>query len=480
MNETAIYTVVQDCGIPDDLWYVYYPNTLSYPTGLLDYDLYGVSSVSSGYFAGNENVIFDNPPTIQDLTIIAKIKNTGSFEGTIFTNYQSGVANSGFVLGVTADNKLYAESFGQNGPISFTSDFLLNDKSVVSFSKTDRQISFGIFNPNTFATSFETFNISDKSFLNSNVWRLGSTTGNPNFSTSRALFGTIENFCLFSGALRPEEINRVMLANIITGSSVTGYFIDQIKEFQPKSVGIFIEIDGTDYIEFSSPSGYNLQINNFDADFDSVNGYFNAAYETTGLSFFVNGVSEVGSTGYSVSSDYYSDTLVPNLDFIQSGYDFIGYDYFANDKGIYDVCESGNYYITGFSHNGSANTTVSYCPSGGCQIYFNGIKLVESVDFSFSGSSSLFASGNSLYEGATGVLSVVYPSGLNSYYKYSGSGRHPFYTGFSQGQSMLFINGIRQNLGDDYIEIGLRSYLNGTGLFPENNIIFNNDTGFTF
>jgi hypothetical protein len=479
--------------LPYSIWQVYYSFT---GTGSTIPSISGANTrctgsviqgaVSSGLFNKNSLVkVLNSTGDLTNWTLLCHFSKFDQNDGIIFSSLQSGLANSGFAFGVTAGNRLYVESYSETGPISFTSQIILGSKNLVAVSKVGQAIYFDYFNPNNKQIESEQFSFSSLALLNSNVWTVGGPSGAPSYFIGKNFSGQLYDFALFNKPLRPEEIKSLCrgIVTDISGSHIN-YNTGALLALGMDAVAYLKSFNSLDTFELYSFTGKDFKTGcNFDATYDSVISEFFAHdnIENTGVHVYLNGVAQLGLTGYQITGTYYTATVSPSGNYLLSGNKiYANQNYKRTDRLVYDInrysTQSTGFYNLSFSHDGTTGHSLTTNSPSLDHVFFNGLKLVINQDYIASGSTVVFQTGNSLYDGITGAL---WSEPVDTDYSRSiGSGLSINYTKFARNSSAFWFNGIRQNLGEVYLEISSGDLINGTGLFVDDNLLFDNQEEF--
>jgi hypothetical protein len=242
----------------------------------------------SGYFSGGRyveitgisNYEIDN----KDLTIAIVYENKNAGGATListvdtgdFLSYdefgspQTSLVYKGFEFGVTSNNRLFFEYYGENGPNIFISDFTLADKNSIYLSITENNMSFGYYDffqnslisNNNYVLTDYLFDYSTL-FIGYNPKVTGSYNFNKNYT------GFIDQFLIFSPSLYTYDLINLnsgiahlynsgglnIETTLITG--ITGYvsgitgFSTGITGFSLIPTGILTNEWGVEYTGFS-------------------------------------------------------------------------------------------------------------------------------------------------------------------------------------------------------------------------------------
>jgi hypothetical protein len=501
MSLQGVNLVFSGMGLPYNLWHVYYPfsgfsgaNLPSFSGANTDASgtlIQGSIGATTGIGTFNNTLVTINNATgdLTDWTIICQFGKSNNNDGVLFSSLTSGTVNSGFVFGVTASNRLYLESYAENGPVSYTSPTILGNQNIVAVSKIGQSLYFDYFNANSKNTESIKFETSIKAFLPSNNLTLGGATNTPTYFDGKNFNGYMKDFMIFNPALRPEEIKNLLRGMVYSvNAGVPSYDTQSILDVGMNAIAYLQPAEVRDTFELYSVIGNHTYTgSNWDADFDSVVGEFYARdfIEQTGFHLFVNGVAQLGLTGFSVSGNFYDSILIPSGDFFPSGMKiYANNGYNVDDRVVYDLnpysTESVGYYDFEFSHDGSTDQSFTTLSATQDAVYFNGVKLVVGKDYDAASATSVrFNSGNALYDGATGAIWTMPITSDYSRYLSSGqiSGSYPK---FGRRTSMFWFNGVRQNLDEFYLEVGSIGLMNGTGVFGDGTVLFDNSELFLF
>jgi hypothetical protein len=487
--------------LPYDIWQVYY--AFSGQTGGYIPSISGALPQCSGQIVQGDPSAFQGTGFFDKSTVIKVSNSTGDLtdwtilcqfskldidDGIIFSSFTDGIANSGFVFGITAGNRMYVESYDESGPISYTSDIILADKNIVAVSKVGQSLFFDYFNANDKEIESQKTEFYRRGFLVSNEWYIGGSNNTPNGFVGKNFSGLITDFALFNQPLRPEEIKllcRGLTSDVAGGQSF--YNTGNLVALGMNAICYLKDLDPIDTTELYLITGKDNKTGvNFDGYYDSVVDEFYAhdIIEGTGLHVYLNGAAQLGLTGYNTTGSFYDTVPVPTGNYFPSGMKIYSNRVFdREDRLVYDVnnfsTEFFGFYNKSFSHTGGSNQTFITNDSLLDAVFFNGVKLVINKDYVASGSSGItFQTGNSLYDGASGWLWSA-PVDVD-YSRSAISGLQSSYSKFARNASMFWVNGLRQNLHETYLEVSSRDLLNGTGIFSSENIMFSDEGTFFF
>lgn len=442
---------------------------------------------NSGYFNGSTYLKIQNSTgDLTNWTIICSFQKNSQNNGIIFSNFSSGVnsVNSGFVFGISANNRMYLESYSPNGPLVFQSPIILGKKNVVAVSKIGQALYFDYLNANTKEVESSQYTFSNLAFLNSNNWNVGGAPNAPSYFSGNNFSGIMDNFILINESLRPYDINNLFSGIFSSGSPPTKN-LNYLLSLGMEDVTYLQYIDNSYEIDlYACQNSDNMNNFNEIGQYNRILGDY-VSYEdltNSGVNLFVNGVIQIPSLTYSISG-FYDPIYTLHADYLPTGNQFFANQSYDNtDTVTYDLTNMGmsnNNFITGFSHDGSTASVLNALNAPTELVFFNGLKLVPNKDYLVSGGHMVvFTLGTGLYNGVTGTLFTC-PNNTNISLIDSSNTLNSGNNLFARGTSELFLNGVRAVLGDTYLEISSLDYLKNTGIFPQNiSSIFSNDTNF--
>jgi len=452
--------------------------------GLPTEDLQVFYDFNSSFNGQNLIKIANSTGSMNEWTIMLSFEKKTLNEGVLFSNFSSGQANSGFVIGVNSANKIYLESYDQNGPVVIENPTILGGKNAVAISKVGQSLYVDYFDFNSKITESNQYSVSETAFLPSSEWYLGGFSGTPNHFSGKYFSGYIDNFLLLSTAIRPSEISELFkgyYTDMVSGQPVINS--GDIHSYGMNGVSYLNKVVTSDNAElYLFPNVTNKTNLNKDAQYERTVGEFFGFENQTGndRNAFLNGVAQVGHTGYNITGGFYDREYVITGDYLPSGYQFFSKGiYKGEDRLVYDIITGPRLYNPSFSHTSSQQDID--VNSSWDLIFFNGVKLVLNVDYIPTSPTSIrFEASNSLYDGVTGKLfsMPIDPQFLTQNY-YQGVFSSTFNSKFARNTSMFWMNGIRQNLAETYLEISNVDLLSGSGVFSVGeNLIFNNTENF--
>lgn len=258
------------------------------------------------------------------------------------------------------------------------------------------------------------------------------------------------------------------IVNYFTG--VTGGFTIEnsgySQSFGMDAVSYLKNIDNNDLTEiFYFPNATNKTNINNSLLFDRIlNKYLLSSPLTTdNINLYLNSVAQFGS-GYSLSGDYYNPYIFLYGMYGISGIYLSGNNYDGLDTNIVDYISGARQYSTGISGILLNNNS----------LFLDGVKLMSGVDFIISGGNIVLE--NSLINSITGGQFFTFPNDSQSSY-ISGIFSNISLSKFARDTIILYQNGLRANLNNDYIEISKFSPLNNSSNFINqlNSIYFNSN-----
>ena len=516
----------------------------------------------SGYFTGQTINIQKIENLAQSAwTQIFAYSKESSGRQILFSSFNSGNnIYSGYNIGINDANKLYFESYNNNGPIIRTFNQNLAKNNIVTLSYFNNNLIFSYYNPINKQLENENYSIDGDFLLPSNNWTLGGYTGSVDYIFPSNFTGYLDEYLYFDIALNKKEqesllsgfiINKVPDQELIQtytnypitgyensgisfeletgynvtrigtnydncgnsypiymGSGITGYFSGNvlvpltgvesysitgvttgnlipntgyIQSLGFEGLSYLRKIDYNDTIELIKSSGLN-NFANYNANYNyAENKFYNALLENQQV--YLNGLAQVES-GFYISGDVYNKTLYLSGDYLISGglIESTGF-YDENDRIIFDLFTGKELLYTGVSHvsgDGDEIFSVSGFNSPlSIFVFFNGQKLIQNENYFLSGNNNIYIENNhTLYEGATGNL-FIFETPITLTNTITGNFASKI-SGFGAKSSfMSWLNGQRQTLNSDYLEISSIDLLNGSGIFGEFNNIHTGNLFFT-
>jgi hypothetical protein len=505
-KESGLNYFFQNQGLFSSTWDILY--TFEAGAGTLINSISGAQSQFSGVLQNTANFwqkpgsgFFNGSPiTIQNAsglyspawTMVFVYEKTTNNGGILFSSLNG---TSGFQIGITDTNKPYFQT-NNNGQIIVSSLNNYGSKNAVSFSYLPNYIGIGNYNFTSQTLEQEGF-INNYNFTESDNWQLA-----PSWT------GYMDYFMYFEQYYDGNVLNTLLsgLYNYPTG---TGYNI-QINCV----TGIITGFQNTVIVN-TGITGYIVTYNT-GTGYTDYSGIFPPSTTQTPLTGILNsGLLSSGVTGnicysttgsqiilFSVLSGYVSSfgmdklqlfTPIAKNDIIKNSASFALYD---NNYNIPTIPGYSGFYINSNSNivsgnqinmflNGIAQSTQGWFLSGnnllmtgvnnsevlyidnkvgnqnifaatsgiisfpfnysGQEIFFNGINLISGADYVNNGT------GITLINNITGITGYIFEYPIVLVFQ---TGNYSEITGqrFDRGTSNVYLNGVRQGLGSDYVE----------------------------
>ncbi len=242
----------------------------------------------------------------------------------------------------------------------------------------------------------------------------------------------------------------------ISGLVSNGFYLDTgyCLAFGMDGVNLLRPIQTSDYaLEFYAYNTIGVDSLGLSTKFNS-NGNFFMSQVNNQVNLYVNGIAYNSGTSFTggsvfipmvfLSGNYYLTGNQIVIDPLVQPSDNVTIDIISGTPQLFSLTTTG-----GQSFTSAINTNL---------IYLNGQKLISGSDYTFAGSTLTVNT-----TAATGLL-ISFP--MLAGFTYT-SGR--FISKFGRDTSMLWLNGQRQTVNEDYIEISNVDLLNNTGIFGEYN-----------
>lgn len=492
------------------------PSGISIYSGLINGDT-GIfwSKPGSGLFSGSYLTINETGLGTDYFTNLLSFELVNTGKQLLISTLENG---SGYEIGLNDAHKLYFRSQSNGSNIYATSNINLSSKNLISIGYLTNNVELGYYNFNSKSFEVESFSQDFGSIRNNNKFVIGSGfTGYIDYflhfnllvgadSLGQLASGWVfiptgysyetETICTnkitgygqtpylktgfigFSGQILSSDG-----ANDFTGAfptSATGYAITGIVEsgyaLGPLSVEECIIYTGARISLYDTLTGYAssfgmdkvLEINYLDSadlvkvekDYTPFNNLYNKSLILIETGFYSQ---EILSSG--LDNLYLNGVAITNSGVFYSGQIITSNQFSSPDEIFYDTKEGDKkIYLTGFNYLAFAYS--------GQQIFLNGQNLVSGDGFIVNGG-VLTITGQS-----TGVSGVVFERPISLSYE---TGSSYLWTGrkFSRRASLVFLNGIRQELGEDYLEGSNYDLLKGNS-FNEynNNVLYSSEGNF--
>lgn len=249
--------------------------------------------------------------------------------------------------------------------------------------------------------------------------------------------------------------------------------------FGMEAVSYLKNINATDLSElFYYPISVNKININQELIFDRTLGKFilPTAYNTDQLNFYVNSAAQFGS-GYSVTGGFYNRGIQISGMYFNSGI-YLSGNYNGSDTNIIDIVSGARAFSTGDYYILPDETGISGLIPNKCMVFAEGVKLPSGLWYKATGINFQLTNPY-IYNNITSQRLWSMPIDLESSYV-SGIWNVTGVSKFARNTSQVYINGLRANINDEYLEISRFSLLNNSGRYLENlNSIYNNENNWT-
>lgn len=265
------------------------------------------------------------------------------------------------------------------------------------------------------------------------------------------------------------------IINILTGYSGIEFNTNNEKflSYQTNVINIINKIDNQDYIEAKFLTNYNNnsfnKLNIF-SNYDRVsNSYSNFDYPFYNM--FVNGQLQRSGNVFFSTLPYETNKLIIENDF---GVDprnknriiFNNFYGLAGESSVFiDISKSGHIFFENIENSGGYINLIE-----GYDFFINGQKLISGIDYNFNTNNIYF---NNEYSG----ILIAVPKNFEFNNITSGKAILSFDNNFYQNNSEVYVNGVRQTLNYDYLELSKFDVTTGIKILLENNkdYIYNNE-----
>lgn len=429
----------------------------------------------SGAFNGAQSLSIANSSGLNANSFSAFFVYENIKNGVLFSTLHSGTGGiSGYLIGLNSANRMYFESFDQQGSNIRTSSNIYGTKNAVAVVKSNNNLAFHYYNFNSQSIESEQFTTSLTANYQSNQAYLGAPINAPNYVTELPYSGYIDQFLYINQALTPNVVQGLFSGCYASKNPST---VNYIAVTENIVTGIGINTNGATGI-----TGYRVYFSGY--VFDNAGNKI-PIYEYNNLTGILNGGFFAPLTG---QVTYQYSGLTDNGFFIDSGYcngfgmDKITYlDSVSGQKEVYTFQPFNNNinYIAKYNSDGTFKLDKFYT-SGQIDLYANGISYIPSGyflsgqyintlilqgDFAISGQSVL----SNGFFGPTNSITYDVISGLSEKFFLTNTGNASFTTSLTQNR-LIFLNGVKLVSGQDYNFAG--STLNVIGM-PATGIITN-------
>lgn len=421
------------------------------------------SQSGSGFFTGQRITVQNATGLPSDFwSHIFVVEKTGAGRSVIFDSLMSGDVTSGYIIGINDANKLYFESYDQNGPFSKTSSLMLGKKNMAAVVKTNNLLTFYCFDFNNDVILSENHSINSEFMPSAAKGVIGNCANPPKFAQSGHLRGYVDEYVFLHEGITPSTF-RYLVSGLCSDYTLISGSVTSI-------TGVEVTGYATGITGVTGVTGYQNQITGSGIDPFGTGSYeyFWGTVELTG--YLVSGVAVTAQTGQTVryvTGDASSGVILRtgyiggfNLDSacyvrkidsndisLLSTYAFHGPA--LNLEGGYDYV-LGRFQLDSIYHTSQV------------EIYLNGI---AQLDTGFSVTGNFYRSGvvlsgdyrlDGFYIDSTGFFG---PNDVVIYDRISGSRQRAFTTGAQSGQTealyptgqFIYYNGQLLLSGLDYV-----------------------------
>jgi len=217
----------------------YYPQFSGslYPTGTF-FSQSGVGNFTGQYL----NINNATGLASEFWTHILLFEKQNGKRGVLIDTLKSGEIFSGYLLGVNDNNKLYFQSYDQNGSFSRTSNLVLGKKNLAAVTKTNNLLSFYIADFANDTVLAENFTINGNYVLPSSKMVIGRASGNSSLTDSSPLSGFIDEYVYLTDALGSTTLQALFSGLCSSYQSVSGevsgYYINEITGYATGITGV--------------------------------------------------------------------------------------------------------------------------------------------------------------------------------------------------------------------------------------------------
>lgn len=507
-----------------DLWDVFY--TFESGTSLIS-SISGANPIYSGAVIGDQASFWSKPGSGLFTGGYVAINNHTGLVSPSFTHifsfeelttgkqllYSNIGGGSGYEIGLTDTKKIYAKTFNSNGPVVIATNFNLSSKNLITVSYLSNSFEFGYYNFNSQSLESERYTQLADKLISNKQSILGS-----------GFNGYMDYYLYFNLLINSNTLNEIIsgvyniptgytyqtetvCTEIITGyqsipytiTGITGYvniigFSDGVGDYTglfPMSgvysgvAGILetgviqsgvtqldcVTYTGAQAVAYQVLSGYSdsfqmdkvLYFRYLDSsDFQKLNK------TNTPYSDYYNKQGELANTGFLFQDNVYSgnsNIFINGVAYINSGAIFdqnliLNEFYSYPDQIILDIASGNKVYDL------EAPYAILY---SGQEIFLNGVNLISGRDFVANGGNINLAGQNT---GISGIL-FEFPIVLSNE-----TGSKNLWTGkLQRNTARLYLNGIRQYAGQDYIEGSSFDLLTGNTFNEYDNSVFYDNNG---
>lgn len=291
-----------------------------------------------------------------------------------------------------------------------------------------------------------------------------------------------------TGLIIEKSFEQIELSGLITG--IENVFVTGLQCFEIESgggVGLFIKTGFLSSLSFSEISmlseiktGEILELftedyrneslkYNKDLIYNNINNNFYQFEEIpSDILLFING-QKIVTSGYEIINEGYQNFIVPNLDYIITGFNIEIKNFNENDFVFYDKISGSSWVIINTGAIFNLPASLNFVPYW---VFKNGQKLIENTDYVINNDSIVLIDDNPFSEK---IISIKQVSPNFRYIK-SGLGSINIEKEFNHSCSQLYRNGVKQKINNNYIENSDFDLISGTFIESSNNFIIYNNT----
>ena len=250
---------------------------------------------------------------------------------------------------------------------------------------------------------------------------------------------------------------------------------NKLISYQKNVINIINKIDNQDFIEAKYLTGYENKFfnkKNIPLEYDRFSdSYKNIAKSGEFYNVFVNGQLQRFGNAFFSTLPYETNKLIIDNDYgldPRNSNRFIFNNFYglAGESSVFiDISKSGHIFFENIENSGGYINLIE-----GYDFFINGQKLISGIDYNFNTNTIYFNNGYS------GILIAV-PKNFEFNNITSGKAILSFDNNFYQDNSEIYVNGVRQTLNFDYLELSKFDVTTGIKILLENNkdYIYNNE-----
>ena len=397
------------------------------------------SEYGSGFFSGNLMSLNDTEalPTDNFSILLVFEKPTPSSQ-ILFSTLKSGANPSGFVFGVNDASRFYVESYDADRGcfLSSSFDMPVANKNGIVLGKNGNSFALNKYLFSERKTYSERISFPFSVRSNSNLLTLGGGSGLPADIPNNYFSGYIDEFAFID-----QTINAANLDILFSGiyKNETGSLDYQfLNTFTMNGVALKNALPSESKMELCSFGFSGSGVFNKPCGLDYASGlfYIKGGYSGRDILFYENGIhyktGDISISGRFISNEVLSDRL---------------------DAGLFDFYPGVGIVVT--ISGGDFVSGVAICEiSGDSMLFLNGQKLVSGIDYTVSG--GLAISLTNQYSGMDcDIWTHRFQSGVLSQTRDSNA--QVLSLDFAEKSSLFYLNGVRQFLDQDYVEINSNS-----------------------